>query len=238
MPPDAWPPRPGRSPCTSPASAAGTWRRWPRRAGADGPSPTRRRERLLLRSDGLPFAVEELLAAPDSAVPPTLAALVAGRLAALPEPARAILHTAAVLGPELDWRLLAPATPAAEPDGVAGAARRRRAGAAGGRRAGSALAARPHPGRRAGDPAAAGARGAGRAGGAGARRACGPGRRAARRRTVRRGRRDGRRGDAPAARWPVATPPAARCAAPSTCWRPRRRPVPGPGSPLRSPPSG
>ena len=73
-------------------------------------------ERLLLRSDGLPFAVEELLAAPDSAVPPTLAALVAGRLAALPEPARAILHTAAVLGPELDWRLLAPATPAMEPE--------------------------------------------------------------------------------------------------------------------------
>ena len=73
-------------------------------------------QRLLLRSDGLPFAVEELLAAPGSAVPPTLAALVAGRLAELPEPARAILHTAAVLGPELDWRLLAPATPAAEPD--------------------------------------------------------------------------------------------------------------------------
>lgn len=70
--------------------------------------------RLLDRSDGLPFAVEELLAAPGSAVPPTLAALVADRLAALPEPARAILHTAAVLGPELDWRLLAPATPAAE----------------------------------------------------------------------------------------------------------------------------
>ena len=63
-----------------------------------------------VRSDGLPFAVEELLAAPGSAVPPTLAALVADRLAALPEPARAILHAAAVLGPELDWRLLAPAT--------------------------------------------------------------------------------------------------------------------------------
>lgn len=76
-------------------------------------------ERLLDRSDGLPFAVEELLAAPGSAVPPTLAALVADRLAALPEPARAILHTAAVLGPELDWRLLAPATPAAEQDVLA-----------------------------------------------------------------------------------------------------------------------
>jgi DNA-binding CsgD family transcriptional regulator len=71
--------------------------------------------RLLLRSDGLPFAVEELVAAPESAVPPTLAALVADRLTMLPEPARAILHTAAVLGPELDWRLLAPTTPATEP---------------------------------------------------------------------------------------------------------------------------
>ena len=41
-------------------------------------------------------------------MPPTLTALVAERLAALDEPARAVLTTAAVLGPELDWRLLAP----------------------------------------------------------------------------------------------------------------------------------
>jgi DNA-binding CsgD family transcriptional regulator len=71
-------------------------------------------EQLLLRSDGLPFAVEELLAAPGSAVPPTLAALVAGRLAALPESAQEILHAAAVCGPELDWRLLAPTSGASE----------------------------------------------------------------------------------------------------------------------------
>ena len=71
-------------------------------------------ERLLLRSDGLPFAVEELVAAPGSAVPPTLAALVADRLAALPDPAQAILHTAAVLGPELDWRLLGSAAGTSE----------------------------------------------------------------------------------------------------------------------------
>ena len=62
----------------------------------------------------MPFAVEELLAAPGSAVPPTLAALVAGRLAALPESAQEILHAAAVCGPELDWRLLAPTTGASE----------------------------------------------------------------------------------------------------------------------------
>ena len=72
--------------------------------------------RLLARSDGLPFAVEELVAAPHTAVPPTLASLVADRLAALDEPARAVLHAAAVLGPELDWRLLAPTVDTAEDD--------------------------------------------------------------------------------------------------------------------------
>jgi DNA-binding CsgD family transcriptional regulator len=55
-------------------------------------------------------------------VPPTLATLVAERLATLDEPARAVLHAAAVLGPELDWRLLAPVTGAAEPQ-VLGALR-------------------------------------------------------------------------------------------------------------------
>ena len=55
-----------------------------------------------------------LLAAPASTVPPTLAALVADRLASLPGPVQAILHTAAVLGPELDWRMLGPATGASE----------------------------------------------------------------------------------------------------------------------------
>ena len=71
--------------------------------------------RLWERSDGLPFAVEELLAAPAASVPPTLAALVADRLGGLDDPARAVLHAAAVLGPELDWRLLAPVTEIPEP---------------------------------------------------------------------------------------------------------------------------
>jgi len=57
---------------------------------------------LHTRSAGLPFAVEELLTAPD-AVPPTLAALVATRLAAVP--GRALLEAAAVLGQEPDWAL-------------------------------------------------------------------------------------------------------------------------------------
>ena len=150
-PPDASPPRPGRSPCTSPGSAAGTWRRWPRRAGAAGPSPTRRRSGCCSAPTGCRSPSRSCSPRPGSAVPPTLAALVADRLAALPEPARAILHTAAVLGPELDWRLLAPATAGRGAGRAAGPARRRRAGAAGGRRAGSALAARAHPGRRARD---------------------------------------------------------------------------------------
>ena len=78
------------------------------------PVPDDEAQRLLLRSDGLPFAVEELLAAPGSTVPPTLAALVADRLASLPGPVQSILHTAAVLGPELDWRVLAPAAGTSE----------------------------------------------------------------------------------------------------------------------------
>jgi DNA-binding CsgD family transcriptional regulator len=79
------------------------------------PVPDDEVHRLAARSDGLPFAVEELLAAPGAAVPPTLAALVADRLDGLGGEARAVLHAAAVLGPELDWRLLAPTTGLAEP---------------------------------------------------------------------------------------------------------------------------
>ena len=79
------------------------------------PLPDGEALRLRERSDGLPFAVEELLAAPGATVPPTLGALVAGRLAALDDAARAVLHAAAVLGPELDWRLLGPVTGTAEP---------------------------------------------------------------------------------------------------------------------------
>jgi DNA-binding CsgD family transcriptional regulator len=80
------------------------------------PLPDDEARHLRERSDGLPFAVEELLGAPGATVPPTLTALVADRLAALDEPARAVLHAAAVLGPELDWRLLAPVTGIAEHD--------------------------------------------------------------------------------------------------------------------------
>lgn len=77
------------------------------------PIPPEDARRLLARSEGLPFVVEELVA--GDGVPPTLAELVAGRLAALSSEQREVLGAAAVLGAELDWRLLAPTTGASEP---------------------------------------------------------------------------------------------------------------------------
>lgn len=60
---------------------------------------------LVERSEGLPYLVEELLDAGLSALPPTLAGLVADRLAALPPTAREVLTVAAVVG-EPGHRLL------------------------------------------------------------------------------------------------------------------------------------
>ena len=73
---------------------------------------------LHARSDGLPYLVEELLAEPGRDVPPTLAALVAARLDALDGPSRTVLRAAAVLGPDPDWRLLAPVSAVADADVV------------------------------------------------------------------------------------------------------------------------
>ena len=67
---------------------------------------------LVARSDGLPFLVEELLGAASSQVPPTLAGLVAGRLAALPAAARPLLVAAAIAGGDPDWRLVGAVTDA------------------------------------------------------------------------------------------------------------------------------
>lgn len=69
---------------------------------------------LVARSDGLPFLVEELAGGSAGALPPTLSALVAARLAALPAGARPLLHAAAVTGADLDWRLLATVTGASD----------------------------------------------------------------------------------------------------------------------------
>ena len=70
------------------------------------PLPAAERDELVARADGLPLLVEELLAVGPTRVPPSMAGLVAGRLAALPPSARQVVLAAAVVG-DTDWRLLA-----------------------------------------------------------------------------------------------------------------------------------
>ena len=55
-------------------------------------------------ADGVPFLVEELLAAPG--VPASFAAAVTARLAGLDAAERRVIQVAAVLGRQFDWRLL------------------------------------------------------------------------------------------------------------------------------------
>ena len=74
------------------------------------PNPPRDLGELLARSEGLPFLVEELLDAGPGAVPPSWAGLVARRLGALPDGARAVVDAAAVAPGDPDHRLLAVAT--------------------------------------------------------------------------------------------------------------------------------
>jgi DNA-binding CsgD family transcriptional regulator len=62
---------------------------------------------LVGAADGVPFLVEELLAAPG--VPASFAASVSARLACLGEAERRVIEFAAVLGRQFDWRLLRPA---------------------------------------------------------------------------------------------------------------------------------
>ena len=64
--------------------------------------------RVQRAADGIPFLVEESLAAPG--VPPSFADGVRSRLAALSDDERLVLHTAALLGRQFDWRLLPAAT--------------------------------------------------------------------------------------------------------------------------------
>ncbi|HKS52017.1 MAG TPA: AAA family ATPase [Pseudonocardiaceae bacterium] len=84
------------------------------RGGAPLPEPQLRQ--LVARSEGLPFLVEELLdsSGPPSRLPPTLAGLVAQRLATLSAAQRPVLVAAAVVGGDPDWRLLGSITDAAE----------------------------------------------------------------------------------------------------------------------------
>ena len=68
-------------------------------------------DELLARSDGNPFYIEELVAAGvDSALPPTLADVILGRVGRLSDDAQDVLHQAAVLGQDVDDSLLATVT--------------------------------------------------------------------------------------------------------------------------------
>ena len=64
--------------------------------------------RVQVLADGVPFLVEESLAAPG--VPSSFAEAVRARMAALSEEERLVLHTAALFGRQFDWRMLPPAT--------------------------------------------------------------------------------------------------------------------------------
>ena len=64
--------------------------------------------RVQRTADGVPFLVEELLASPG--VPRSFADTVRARLTGLSDDERLVLHTAAVLGRQFDWRLLPMAT--------------------------------------------------------------------------------------------------------------------------------
>ena len=59
-------------------------------------------------ADGIPFLVEEALAAPG--VPRSFAEGVRARLAGLDEDQRMVLYTAALFGHHFDWRVLPAAT--------------------------------------------------------------------------------------------------------------------------------
>ena len=78
-------------------------------AACRGGEPLADRElhEVMERSDGLPFLVEELLAAGPAQVPASLTALVSRRLAALSARARPLVVAAAIAGGDPDWRLVA-----------------------------------------------------------------------------------------------------------------------------------
>ena len=75
---------------------------------------------VVSKADGLPVVIDELLAALRDpagaviAVPPTYAGLVRRRVGLLAEKERAVLHAAALLGDDPDWRLLPSITGQAE----------------------------------------------------------------------------------------------------------------------------
>lgn len=79
---------------------------------------------VVTRSDGVPFFIEELLAAAlgeansAGAVPDSIAAAVDARLGLLPDPATRFLRFAAMLGRNFDWHVVAAATECPPPEAI------------------------------------------------------------------------------------------------------------------------
>ncbi|HEX3258955.1 MAG TPA: AAA family ATPase, partial [Pseudonocardia sp.] len=86
------------------------------------PLPAAELAELVARADGLPLLVEELLTVGPTRVPPSMAGLVAERLAALPPSARQVVLAAAVVD-DTDWRLLAAIAAATADEAVPAAPR-------------------------------------------------------------------------------------------------------------------
>jgi len=86
------------------------------------PLPAAELAELVARADGLPLLVEELLTVGPTRVPPSMAGLVAERLAALPPSARQVVLAAAVVD-DTDWRLLAAIAAATADEAVPAALR-------------------------------------------------------------------------------------------------------------------
>ena len=71
---------------------------------------------LHARTGGNPFFVTEILSSEASGVPPTVRDAVLARVARLPDPARRVLESAAVLGPRVDADILLELASATKPD--------------------------------------------------------------------------------------------------------------------------
>ena len=87
-------------------------------------------ERVLERSDGNPFFIEELLmaegASSDRGMPPTLRGILLARISALPEAAQSVVGVAAVAGRRVDHDLLATVAESGRVDHARRASRRGR----------------------------------------------------------------------------------------------------------------
>ena len=79
---------------------------------------------VVVRSDGIPFFIEELLASAladpsDGAVPASIGSALEGRLASLPDGTAQLVRYAAVLGRQFDWHVVAAALQCPPEDAIA-----------------------------------------------------------------------------------------------------------------------